>query len=131
MGLKHQLGDLQLAIMRVLWDRGEAAASDVHKALLEDRGLAITTIKTMLRKLEERGVVKHRENGRQFIYQAVRAESDVRDGMVGDLVRQLFSGNSKELVNHLLQSGDVDADEIDALKAHIARKRDDKRGTKQ
>ena len=131
MSNRHQLGDLQLAIMRVLWDRGEAAASDVHKALLEERGLAITTIKTMLRKLEERGVVKHRENGRQFIYQAVPAESDVREGMVGNLVRQLFSGDSKELVNHLLQSGDVDAGEIDELKAHIARKREAKRGSKQ
>lgn len=131
MGLNHQLGDLQLAIMRVLWDRGEAAASDVHKALLEERGLAITTIKTMLRKLEERGVVKHRENGRQFIYQAVRAESDVREGMVGDLVRQLFSGDSNALVNHLLQSGDVDADEISELKAHISRKREAQRRSKQ
>ena len=39
MGQRRQLGDLQLAIMRVLWERGEAAASDVHKALLEERGL--------------------------------------------------------------------------------------------
>ena len=52
MSQSHRLGDLQLAIMRVLWANGEAAASDVHKALLDERGLAITTIKTMLRKLE-------------------------------------------------------------------------------
>jgi len=119
----HKLGDLQLAILRVLWQRGEAAASDVHKALLAERNLAVNTIKTMLRKLEDRGVVKHRENGRQFIYTATIKESDVREGMVGDLIRQMFSGNSNALVNHLLQSGDIDASELDALKAHIKNKR--------
>ena len=118
----HQLGDLQLAILRVLWQRGEAAASDVHKALAE-RNLAVNTIKTMLRKLEDRGVVKHRENGRQFIYTPTIKESDVRAGMVGDLVRQMFSGDTHALVNHLLQSSDIDADELDALKAHIKKKR--------
>ena len=85
MNHKRQLGDLQLAIMRILWERGEAAASDVHKALLEERGLAVTTIKTMLRKLEEYGCVAHRANGRQFIYRPVIAESDVREGMVDDM----------------------------------------------
>ncbi|MYI22739.1 MAG: BlaI/MecI/CopY family transcriptional regulator, partial [Gammaproteobacteria bacterium] len=55
---KRQLGDLQLAIMRVLWERGEAPAIEVHQALFEERRLAVTTIKTMLRKLEEYGCVE-------------------------------------------------------------------------
>ena len=76
MNKKRKLGDLQLAIMRVLWERGEAAASEVHKALLEERGLAVTTVKTMLRKLEEYGCVDHRANGRQFIYRPCVAEID-------------------------------------------------------
>ena len=123
MNHKHQLGDLQLAIMRVLWERGEAAASEVHKALFDERGLAVTTIKTMLRKLEERGVVAHRANGRQFIYKPVIAESDVREGMVDALVQRMFSGDSAALVNHLIQAGEIDADELEELKARVSRKR--------
>ena len=123
MSQKRQLGDLQLAIMRVLWKCGEAAASDVHKALLEDRGLAVTTIKTMLRKLEEYGCVEHRENGRQFIYRPAIAESDVRDGMVSDLVQRLFLGDSTALVNHLIQAGEIDADGLDKLKSFVADKK--------
>jgi BlaI family penicillinase repressor len=126
MNPSHKLGDLQLAIMRVIWERGEAAASEVHQALLAERGLAITTIKTMLRKLEERGVVEHRENGRQFVYRSAVDESDVREGMVGDLIKRMFAGDGSALINHLVQAGEIDADELDALKAHVAKKR--KRG---
>ena len=119
----YQLGDLQLAIMRVLWARGEASASEVHGALLEERGLAVTTIKTMLRKLEDREVVTHRNRGRQFIYRPLVAESDVRDGMVGDLLQRLFRGDSAALVNHLIEAGDIDADELDDLRAKLSQKR--------
>ena len=124
---KRRLGDLQLAIMRVLWERGEAPAIAVHRALFEERGLAVTTIKTMLRKLEEYGCVSHRLNGRQFIYRPEIAETDVREGMVGDLVQRLFSGDSTALVNHLIESGDVNVDDLDDLKALVEAKR--KRGT--
>ncbi len=120
---KRQLGDLQLAIMRVLWERGEAPAIEVHRALLEERGLAVTTIKTMLRKLEEYGCVEHRTNGRQFIYRPAIAEADVRHGMVGELVQRLFSGDSAALVNHLVQSGEINADDLDGLGKIVARKR--------
>ncbi|MCY4397932.1 MAG: BlaI/MecI/CopY family transcriptional regulator [Gemmatimonadetes bacterium] len=120
---KRQLGDLQLAIMRVLWEGGEAPAIEVHQALFEERGLAVTTIKTMLRKLEEYGCVKHRTNGRQFIYQAAIAEADVRKGMVTDLVQRLFSGDSAALVNHLVRSGEVNADDLEDLGEIVSRKR--------
>ena len=124
MSLRHQLGDLQLAIMRVLWSRREASASEVHAALLAERGLAVTTIKTMLRKMEDRGVVAHRNQGRQFIYRPLVAEAEVRNGMVGDLVQRLFRGDSAALVNHLIQAGEVDAAELAAAKASLAKKRD-------
>jgi len=120
---KRQLGDLQLAIMRVLWERGEAPAIEVHRALFEERGLAVTTIKTMLRKLEEYGCVEHRTNGRRFIYRPAIAEADVRKGMVADLVQRLFSGDSAALVNHLVRSGEVDAEDLDDLGEIVARKR--------
>ncbi len=123
---KRQLGDLQLAIMRVLWERGEAPAIEVHQALLEERGLAVTTIKTMLRKLEEYGCVEHRTKGRQFIYRPAIAEADVRKGMVGTLVQRLFAGDSAALVNHLVQSGEMDSDDLEGLEEIVSAKRKEK-----
>ena len=120
---KRQLGDLQLAIMRVLWERGEAPAIEVHQALFEERGLAVTTIKTMLRKLEEYGCVEHRAKGMQFIYRSAIAEADVRRGMVSELVHRLFYGDSAALVNHLVQSGELSPEDLEDVREIVSRKR--------
>ena len=122
---RQQLGDLQLAIMRVLWSGGEATAGTVHAALKE-RALALTTIKTMLRKLEQRGVVCHRTERRAFIYRAVLAESEVRTGMVGYLVQRMFAGDGAALVNHLIDAGELDAAALAELHGRLAEQR--KRG---
>ena len=120
MSRTYQLGDLQYAIMRVLWDQKEATAAEVHQALLDERGLAPTTIATMLNKLEKKGVVTHRSEGRQYIYRAVVAERDVRRSMVSELVERAFQGDAAALVNHLLEERDIDPEELETLKALIS-----------
>lgn len=124
---RKTLGDLQLAIMRVLWDRGEATAADVHGALLSERGLAPTTIATMLRKMEDKGVVEHRSEGRTFVYRPLVSQDDVHRSMVGELVERLFGGDPAALVNHLLTEGDVDLDELEELRRQLAPRRAKKR----
>jgi len=117
----HHLGDLQLAIMRILWSRDEASVADVHEALEPERGLALTTIATMLAKMEKKGVVDHRAEGRRFIYRPTVSEGQVRRSMVSDLTSQLFRGDALALVNHLL-SEDIDARELAQLRKLIAAK---------
>jgi predicted transcriptional regulator len=112
----HTLGDLQLAIMRVLWQRGEAAAAEVHEALLAERGLAPTTIATMLTKMEKKGVVAHRAEGRRFLYRPTVSEPQVRRSMVGELTERLFGGDRVALVSHLLAEHDLDPDELAELR---------------
>ena len=116
----HHLGDLQLAIMRVLWGRGESTVADVHEALEPERGLALTTIATMLTKMEKKGVVDHRAEGRRFIYRPLVSEGQVRRSMVSDLTSQLFRGDVTALVNHLLSEHDIDAGELAQLREMIA-----------
>ena len=120
------LGDLQLAIMRVLWARGEATVADVHEALEPERGLALTTIATMLVKMEKKGVVDHRADGRKFIYRPLVSEDQVTRSMVADLTSQLFRGDVMALVNHLLSEHDIDRRELNQLRelisAHEAQK---------
>ena len=117
---RTSLGELQLAIMRVLWKAGEASASEVHRSLLAERGLAPTTIATMLRKMEEKGIVSHRSEGRVFIYRATVESEEVDRSMVGELVERLFHGEPKRLIGHLIREGEIDLDELDALRAEIA-----------
>jgi predicted transcriptional regulator len=118
---KHTLGDLQHAIMKVLWARNEATVAEVHRALLDDRGLAPTTIATMLRKMEDKGVVAHRVEGRQFVYRPVVSEDEVRSSMVGELLDRLFAGDPAALVSHLVADHDIDEAEVERLRALLER----------
>jgi predicted transcriptional regulator len=117
--VRHTLGDLQHAIMKVLWERGEATSAEVHAALRDERGLAFTTIATMLRKMEDKGVVAHRPDGRQFVYRPTVSEDQVRRSMVGELVARLFAGDAKALVAHLVSEHEIDAGELDELRRRL------------
>ena len=125
----HQLADLQYAIMRVLWHEGEATVSRVHEVLGSDRERALTTIATMLAKMEKKGVVAHKSVGRQFVYRAKVSEKDVRRSMVGELTRRLFLGDAAALVSHLLEEEEIDAGELEQIKARIAEKRSSEKTT--
>ncbi len=118
--MRHTLGDLQHAIMKVLWARGEATTADVHEALHSERRLAFTTIATMLRKMEDKGVVGHRPEGRQFVYSPAVSQDQVRRSMVGELVARLFEGDPKALVAHLVSEHEIDAGELRELRQRLA-----------
>ena len=114
------LTDLQLAIMRVLWDRAEATVVEVQTRLRPERDLAQTTIATLLSRLEKRGVVQHRLDGRQFVYRPLVTEQDVRRSMVSELTTLLFDGSPEALMSHLLRSRDMAPGDLDRVKRMIA-----------
>ena len=107
-----RLSGLQLDVMRVLWAADEATAADVHAALAPARGLAPTTVSTLLARLEKRGVVEHRSEGRQFVYRATVSEAQVRRSMVSELAEQLFGGDPAALVSHLVRERELDAGDL-------------------
>jgi BlaI family transcriptional regulator, penicillinase repressor len=119
MSQKKSLGDLQLAIMRLLWERGEATVAEVHAGLHEERGLAPTTIATMLVKMEKKGVVVHRAEGRRFLYRPTVTEPEVTRTMVGQLAEHLFGGSATALASHLIAEHEIEADELARLKRLI------------
>ena len=118
---RHQLTELQLAILRVLWDRGEATVQDIWEALHAERGLAQTTVATMLSRLERRGVVTRRAQSRQYRYRAAVTEREVQHSMVGELTERLFDGDVTALVQHLLSGADVSPGDLAKIRDMIAR----------
>lgn len=120
----HRLGDLQLRIMKVLWERREATVAEVLDTLDDtDKTLAYTTIATMLRKMEVRGLVSHRIDGRSFIYAPKIAAEDVSRSMADHLVDRLFEGNLLDAVSHLLTTREVSRDELKQLEKLIAERK--------
>lgn len=116
-----RLGDLQLRILKELWAQGEASVSKVHAVVGSERSLAHTTIATMLRKMEERGLVAHREEGRSFVYRAAVRAEEVNQSVTRHFVERLFKGSLSSAMSHLLQTRDVSREELDELAKMIAR----------
>jgi predicted transcriptional regulator len=120
---RYRLGDLQLKIMRVLWERTEATVTDVHQALGRQTGLAYTTIATMLRKMESRGLARHRTEGRRFIYSAAVESHAITRSMADDLIDRVFEGSLADMVSHLLSTREVSGDELRQLERLIAERK--------
>ena len=116
---KIQLSELQLAVVRVLWKRGEASTAQVVADLGAKRGLAPTTVATLLVRLARRGVLGQRRDGRALVYRALVSEPDVRRSMVAELVANLFKGDATALVAHLLREEDVAPGDLTKVRARL------------
>ena len=118
----YRLGDLQLRIMRVLWSSAPASVAEVRDQLGGDE-LAYTTVATMLRKMEDRGLLRHGEQGRKFLYEPAVTAEEVTRSMADDLVDRLFEGNLAATVSHLLQTREVSPKELTRLEQLIRRRK--------
>lgn len=114
----YRLGDLQLQIMKVLWKDGSLSVAEVQQRL-DGPPLAYTTVATMLRKMEGRGLVVHRQVDRRFVYEPRVSAEEVTRSMAGDLVDRLFEGSLAATVSHLLQTHEVSAGELERLERLI------------
>ena len=119
----HRLGDLQLKILQILWERSEASVPEIHKALPKKNELAYTTVATMLRKMEARGLVKHRVEERKFIYRPTVKEDEVSRNLSTHLIKRLFEGSLADMVSHLLTTEEVSREELDKLEKIIAERK--------
>ncbi len=114
-----ELTELQIALLRILWSRGEASVADVWAEMHRDRGLAQTTVATLLSRLERRGVVARRAEARQYLYRALVSETEVRQSLVGDLTERMFAGDVTALVNHLLTAHEIAPGDLARLRGMI------------
>ncbi len=114
----YRLGVLQLEIMQVLWKAAPATVAEVQ-GQLSGEPLAYTTVATMLRKMEERRLVGHRQEGRRFVYEPLVAADEVARSMADDLVDRLFAGSLADAMSHLLESREVSRREFARLEQLI------------
>lgn len=117
------LTDLQLAVMNALWELGEGTVSDILANLArEGRVLAPTTVATLLQRLAQQGWVKHRREGRQFVYRAKINQKEAAQGVLQRVVRGFFGGKVSALTAQLLETEELSAEEIEELRKLLARK---------
>jgi BlaI family transcriptional regulator, penicillinase repressor len=120
----YRLGDLQLKIMKFLWSRSEPATiADVHQALSDGEDLAYTTIATMLRKMEARGLVRHRLHERKFLYRAAVQADEITRKISAHFLDRLFEGSLADMLAHLLTTREVSREELARLEELIAKRK--------
>jgi predicted transcriptional regulator len=92
------LTDSQREIMEIVWQRGQVTVSEVREALTSTKDVARNTVQTLIVRLEEKGWLTHREEGRTFIYSAARPKSVSLGAKVVQMIDRLFAGSPEEMV---------------------------------
>jgi predicted transcriptional regulator len=99
---KARLTPRELAIMHVVWERGEATVRDVHEALGRQRKVAYTTVMTLMNILATKGHLVRRQDDRAYVYSPARPRQQVVGRLVRDFVDRVFSGSAQPLLLHLV-----------------------------
>ncbi len=121
-----KLTDVELELMTILWKLSEGSVSDVMELLPKNRDLAYTSVSTILRILEQKGVLKTRKEGRGHIYIPALKKSDYESRTVKDVVERVFQGTPVALVKQLLDSFKINESEVEEIKKLI-KKLDEKK----
>ena len=113
---RQPLTELQIAVLRLLWDQGELTVAQIWEQLYADRKLAQTTIATIVARLQRRRILSRRTKDRQYVYRALVTEADVQHSMVSELTERLFAGDVTALVSHLVSARDITPGDLARLR---------------
>ncbi|MEG9436287.1 BlaI/MecI/CopY family transcriptional regulator [Edaphobacter sp. HDX4] len=116
----NTLTEAELRLMKILWERGESAVADLVSGLADTTPLAYTSVLTTVRILEKKGYVRHRQEGRAFLYSPCVAENDAGRTEVRQLLQKFFGNSRERLLLSLLGDDDVTPEELRRLKEAIA-----------
>src|SRR5215471_4789932 len=120
------LTDREADVMRVLWDHGPSVVNEVKEHLADE--LAYTTVLTILRTLEQKGYVKHGEEGRVHRYFAAVKEQAARKSALQHLTGKLFKGSAELLFTHLVSDQKLSKEQIRRMRELLAGKPSGKGG---
>lgn len=117
--MPKRLGARQTEILRVLWRKGEATAREITDTLNLSRPTAHSTVQTLLRELESKGVVAHRREERTFVFYPTVAEGDIAVTATRDLLKRLFEDSPLRLMTHVLTHENLSLEDIKRLRLLI------------
>ena len=114
--------ELELEILNALWDHGPSSIKQLQEALAPKRELAYTTIVTMLMIMVNKGFVAKKPATAGHSYEAAIARGDAAGGMLKDLIHRVYGGSTLAVVQQLLETSQIDADELAQIRKLINRK---------
>jgi predicted transcriptional regulator len=110
------LGETEMEVLHHVWKLQEATVKQVRNRILENREVAYTTIMTVMKNLSDKGYLKYRKDGVTYVYSPAVEPESVRFNLVKDLVKKVFRGSPKELVQTLVGNEDISDEERREIK---------------
>jgi BlaI family transcriptional regulator, penicillinase repressor len=121
--LKKRLGKLELQIMKMVWNKGNATVREVWERFYPEKKLAYTTMATMMKKLEIKGFLTHNEIDRTYVYYPTIDQLMTSQSMLGELMNNFFDGSAANLVNALINSDHVTENDLTEIEQMIRKRR--------
>ncbi|HJS07803.1 MAG TPA: BlaI/MecI/CopY family transcriptional regulator [Pirellulales bacterium] len=119
----HGLGELQAEVMEIVWDKGQATVADVVEAISRRRPVTYTTVLVAMQKLRRKGWLKHKSEGRAYVYSPRRTREQVHGGLLKEFLRSAFGGDARLLLSQLLDAQPMSAPELDELRRLIEQRK--------
>ena len=113
--------DAELAILRVLWERGPSTVREVHDELNRTQDSGYTTTLKLLQIMIEKGLVIRDESNRAHVYEARLSEQRTQRQLLGDLIERAFGGSPAKLVLQALSTKKASAEELSAIRGILDR----------
>src|ERR1035438_1901877 len=118
--VRSPLTELENHVMRAIWDAGEPSTVEaVHQTISRARTLKEATTRTLLRRLEQKGYLKHEENGRAYVYQAVEPARSLAARAVRQIIDRFCQGSVEELVSGMVEAKVISKGEMERLEEFV------------
>ncbi len=114
------LGEVEQSVMDHIWQHGPSTAEDCRESLAQSRPMKDSTIRTVLRRLEEKGYLTHDVEGRTFIYRAADARENVAVRAVKNIIDRFCGGSAEQLLLGMVDNEVLDRKQLERLAQRIA-----------
>jgi predicted transcriptional regulator len=114
------MGEVEQSVMDYIWSHGASTAESCREALATSRPMKDSTIRTVLRRLEEKGYLTHEIEGRTFIYRAADRRQNVAVRAVKNIIDRFCGGSAEELVLGMVDNEVLDHKQLERLSRKIA-----------
>jgi BlaI family transcriptional regulator, penicillinase repressor len=121
--VRAPLTDLENEVMRAVWNGERSSVEAVHKIVARKRDLKETTVRTLLRRLEQKGYLEHESEGRAYVYRAVEPPSTLAARAVRQIIDRFCQGSVEELVSGMVDAKMLTDEEIERLEQYVRSRR--------
>jgi BlaI family penicillinase repressor len=121
--VRSPLTELENEVMQAVWEAGPCSVEAVHQNISRNRRLKETSTRTLLRRLEQKGYLRHKTEGRAYIYRAVEPARSLAARAVRQIIDRFCQGSVEELVTGMVESKVLSKSEMNRLEEFVSRRR--------